>query len=140
MTVGQNLLSEPPSTLLPENPQAADLLDKGVPVADVAALHPTYSVAWSLLAQEAYDNGRIIEAYAYARTGYHRGLDALRRNGWKGFGSVPWSHQPNRGVLRCIYILGQAANSINEEDEAARCGALLDDSDPAARAALEPKR
>jgi hypothetical protein len=65
-------------------------------------------------------------------------LDALRRNGWKGFGPVPWSHEPNRGWLRCVYVLGQAAEAIGETDEAARCAELLRDSDPAALDALSP--
>ena len=42
--------------------------------------------------------GRVVESYAYARVGYHRGLDLLRRNGWKGHGPVPWEHEPNRGL------------------------------------------
>jgi hypothetical protein len=77
-----------------------------------------------------------VEAYAYARTGYHRGLDALRRAGWKGSGPVPWSHEPNRGFLRALHALGQAAAAIGEDDEAARCAQFLHDSDPAAAAAL----
>jgi hypothetical protein len=71
-----------------------------------------------------------IEGYAYARTGYHRGLDALRRNGWKGFGPVPWSHEPNRGFLRCVTQLATAAEAIGEVDEQERCIQLLRDSDP----------
>ena len=71
-----------------------------------------------------------IEAYAYARTGYHRGLDALRRNGWKGFGPVPWSHEPNRGFLRCVTVLARAAEAIGETDEHERCIQLLRDCDP----------
>ena len=78
----------------------------------------------------------MIESYAYARVGYHRGLDALRRNGWKGFGPVPWAHAPNQGFLRALHALGRAAASIEETDEAQRVNAFLDDSDPAARAAL----
>lgn len=80
--------------------------------------------------------GATIESYAYARTGYHRGLDALRRAGWKGFGPVPWSHEPNRGFLRALHALGRAADTIGETDEAARVHTLLDESDPAAAAAL----
>lgn len=75
-------------------------------------------------------------AYAYARTGYHRGLDSLRRNGWKGHGPVPWSHEPNRGFLRCLHALSLAAAAIGEADEAARCAQFLRDSDPAAADAL----
>ncbi len=69
-----------------------------------------------------------MEAYAYARTGYHRGLDALRRNGWKGHGPVPWSHGPNQGFLRCLAALARAAEAIGETDEATRCWAFLHDS------------
>jgi hypothetical protein len=77
-----------------------------------------------------------VAAYAYARTGYHRGLDQLRRNGWKGFGSVPWAHQPNQGFLRALAALAKAAEAIGEQDEAARCRQFLADSDPAASSAL----
>jgi Protein of unknown function (DUF3151) len=75
-------------------------------------------------------DGRAVEAYAYARTGYHRGLDALRRAGWKGTGPVPWSHDPNRGFLRAVHALGQAAAAIGEHDEVTRCAQLLADCDP----------
>ena len=79
---------------------------------------------------------KAVTAYAYARTGYHRGLDQLRRNGWKGFGPVPYSHEPNRGFLRCVAALARAADAIGESDEYARCVDLLDDCDPAARSEL----
>ena len=79
---------------------------------------------------------QVVAAYAYARTGYHRGLDQLRRNGWKGHGPVPWSHEPNRGFLRCLHALAKAADGIGESDEAARCAQFLRDCDPAAADAL----
>ena len=66
-----------------------------------------------------------VEAYAYARTGYHRGLDALRRAGWKGARPVPWAHEPNRGFLRRCTPLARAAEAIEETDEAQRCAAFL---------------
>jgi hypothetical protein len=125
-----NLLGEPPATLLPPTPEAERELADGVPAAEVAAHHPTYSAAWAALAEDAIEGGRVIEAYAYARTGYHRGLDALRRNGWKGFGPVPWSHEPNRGFLRCVTVLARAAEAIGETDEQERCTQLLRDCDP----------
>ena len=130
-----NLLGEPPATLLPPNPEADGELAAGNPPAEVAAHHPTVSAAWAALAEEAMSRpGRglteTIEAYAYARTGYHRGLDALRRNGWKGFGPVPWSHEPNRGFLRCVALLARAAGTIGETREHDRCVQLLRDSDP----------
>jgi len=113
----------------------AELLDGESP-GIVAAAHPSASVAWALLAEEALADDKAITAYAYARTGYHRGLDQLRRHGWKGFGPVPYSHQPNRGFLRCVAALARAADAIGETDEHVRCLDLLDDCDPEARAKL----
>ena len=132
---GKDLLGGPPPTLLPEEPGAA-LVRQGVDPAEVAARHPTSSAAWAALAEAALERGAVIEAYACARTGYHRGLDSLRRSGWKGYGPVPWSHEPNRGFLRALYALGRAAGAIDEDDEARRVQQFLDDSDPAAREAL----
>ena len=135
MTHSHNLMAEPPATLLPANEEAERELADGVPAAEVAAHHPTYSAAWAALAEGAIDRperqlGDTIAAYAYARTGYHRGLDALRRNGWKGFGPVPWSHEPNRGFLRCVTVLARAAEAIEETEEHERCLQLLRDCDP----------
>jgi hypothetical protein len=130
MTHSHNLLGEPPATLLPPIPAADDALAAGTDPAEVAAATPTSSAAWGALAEAALAGGRTIEAYAYARTGYHRGLDALRRNGWKGYGPVPWSHEPNRGFLRCVTVLAQAAGAIGEVDEQERCTQLLRDCDP----------
>lgn len=127
----RNLL-EPPETLLPETPEAQSALDAGTDPAKVAAEHPAFSAAWAALAQAALDSGEYIAAYAYARTGYHRGLDALRKAGWKGFGPVPWRHEPNRGVLRSVASLAKAAEGIGETEEYERCRQLLEDSDPAA--------
>jgi hypothetical protein len=130
-----NLLGEPPPTLLPEQPDAEAALATSDP-AEVAARFPTYSAAWAALAERAYEAGGVIESYAYARVGYHRGLDALRRNGWKGFGPIPWSHEPNQGFLRCLAALARAAGDIGESDEEQRCREFLRDSDPAAVEAL----
>jgi Protein of unknown function (DUF3151) len=136
MTLSGSLLPEPPPTRLPENAQAAGALAAGADPAEVAARFPQYSAAWADLADRAHAAGSMIESYAYARVGYHRGLDALRRSGWKGHGPVPWAHQPNRGFLRCLHALARAAAAIDEEDEAQRCAIFLQDSDPAAVAAL----
>lgn len=125
-----DLLARP--TLLPTDPGADDIA-AGRALAEVAADHPASLLAWSLLATTALAADRPVDAYAYARTGYHRGLDALRRAGWKGSGPIPWSHQPNHGFLRSLWALGRAAAVLGEDDEAARCAAFLDDSDPAAR-------
>jgi hypothetical protein len=128
-----NLLAPP--TKLPVDPATA-LLAQGSDAAYVAAMHPASCAAWARLAETALAEGRPVEAYAYARTGYHRGLDALRRAGWKGRGPIPWAHEPNQGFLRALHALGRAAGAIGEDDEAARCAHLLADSDPAAAAAL----
>ena len=127
---GKDLLGGPPPTLLPDEPGPRGLLEGGTDPAEVAAQHPTHSAAWAALADAAYDRGAVIESYAYARVGYHRGLDALRRNGWKGYGPVPWAHAPNQGFLRALNALGRAADTIGETDEADRIAQFLKDSDP----------
>ncbi|WP_432982379.1 DUF3151 domain-containing protein [Dactylosporangium sp. CA-233914] len=135
----QNLLPEPPATRLPVESHSAELLAKAdteEAVKAVAAAFPSHSAAWARLAELALAAGEPVTAYAYARTGYHRGLDQLRRNGWRGTGPVPWSHEPNQGFLRALHALGLAAGAIGETDEAERCATFLRDCDPAAAAAL----
>jgi hypothetical protein len=131
-----NLFAGPPPTTMPDDPAARSMLEGGADPAAVAAAHPTYLAAWAALAERALAAGDPVAAYAYSRTGYHRGLDALRRSGWKGHGPVPWSHEPNRGWLRSVHALGAAAAAIGEADEAQRCAAFLADSSPEAAAAL----
>jgi hypothetical protein len=126
----------PEPILLPADGGAEAALRANEPATTVAAAHPAASVAWATLAEEALADGKAVAAYAYARTGYHRGLDNLRRNGWKGYGPVPYSHEPNRGFLRCVAALARAAETIGETDERTRCLDLLDDCDPEARPAL----
>src|SRR5579875_1185403 len=109
MTPMGDLLGPDP-ILLPGDPEAEAELQADEKPAIVAAAHPSASVAWAVLAEEALADDRAITAYAYARTGYHRGLDQLRRNGWKGFGPVPYSHEPNRGFLRCVAALARATH------------------------------
>src|SRR6478735_5026616 len=128
----QNLLGEPPPTELPDEVGPREALASGTPAAQVAADHPTSSLAWALLAEDALAGGRTVEGYAYARTGYHRGLDALRRSGWKGHGPVPWEHEPNRGFLRALHALARAAQAIGEQEEYERCSVFLRDSSAAA--------
>ncbi len=123
-----NLLGEPPATLLPAQADAEALVAEGAAPVEVAARYPSFSLAWAMLAESALSADHPVEAYAYARTGYHRGLDALRRNGWKGHGPVPWSHEPNRGFLRCLAALARAAGDIEETDEEQRCWTFLADS------------
>jgi hypothetical protein len=77
-----------------------------------------------------------VAGYAFARVGYHRSLDQLRRNGWKGHGPVPWDHVPNRGFLRALAALTKAAGLIGEVAEEQRCRDFLRDSSPEAYEAL----
>ena len=139
MTERPNLLPEPPATLLPADEAAAAALSGAADsseVAGVAARFPAYSAAWAALADRAFEAGRVVESYAYARVGYHRGLDALRRAGWRGTGPVPWAHEPNRGFLRSLHALSRAAGEIGEDDEAERCAEFLRGCDPVAAHAL----
>jgi len=100
-------------------------------LAAVARQWPAFVAAWAHLAETARAQGREIEAYAFARTGYHRALDRLRGNGWRGMGYVPWSHEPNRPALLAFHELLRAAESIGEAPEVERMRKLLLDSDPA---------
>ena len=125
----RNLLADAATpTLLPGDaePQPIDA-DQAIAA---ARRRPTMSIAWALLAEQAladHTDSSDITAYAFARTGYHRGLDALRRNGWRGSGPVPWEHEPNRGFLRALWALSVAADRIGENDEAERCAQFLRD-------------
>ena len=131
----QNLLgATPPPTYLPENAEAAGALREDGPK-EAARRFPSYCAAWAELAAQVLA-GDPVTAYAYARTGYHRGLDQLRRSGWRGNGPIPWEHEPNRGFLRALHLLGEAAAAIGEEDEAIRTREFLHDSSPAAAEAL----
>lgn len=116
-----------PQTLLPVDPAAAKL-EEGVAADQVAAAYPTSSLAWATLAEDALADGRTVEGYAYARTGYHRALDSLRKNGWRGQGPVPWEHEPNQGFLRALAALSRAAGAIGETEEELRCAQFLRDS------------
>lgn len=135
--MNENLLGGPPPTYLPETPEPTAMLASASDPAEVAAKYPTFSAAWAELAQRAIANGQVIAAYAYARTGYHRGLDQLRRSGWKGHGPIPWEHEPNRGFLLCLHVLARAAGDIGETDEAERCATFLQDSSAEAASALK---
>ena len=132
----RDLMAQPPVTLLPADP-AADEVGQGTAPTEVVRRHPASPVAWAALAEQARADGADdVTLYAYARVGYHRSLDQLRRNGWKGHGPVPWEHEPNRGFLTCLALLTLAAGAIGERDEDQRCGEFLRDSSPEAYAAL----
>ena len=134
--IGQNLLGPEPTHLQPE-PEVVAALAAGADLESVVREHPESPLAWALLADSADSEGREIEAYAYARVGYHRGLDALRKSGWRGAGPVPWAHEPNRGVLRALYALRRSAARIGEHGEVIRLTEFLDGADPQAIEAIE---
>ena len=127
-----DLMAGPPPTHLPEDPAAAELAGGEAPAA-VVRRHPDSPAAWAALAQQAKTEGADdVTVYAYSRVGYHRSLDRLRRNGWKGNGPVPWEHEPNRGFLRSLALLALAARAFGETDEWERCSTFLRDSSPTA--------
>ncbi|MGH9171296.1 MAG: DUF3151 family protein [Acidimicrobiales bacterium] len=129
----------PETTLLPPPPDWAAALAvamavsapaRRAEVSAVAASHPRFLDAWAALAELAELAGEDVESYAYARVGYHRGLDALRAAGWRGSGYVRWQHDSNRGFLRSVEALRRAAAAIGEADEAERCRLFLQQLDP----------
>lgn len=125
-----DLMAGPPPTRLPEDPAQSALADGQDPRGVVTA-HPESPLAWAVLAEQTLDAGEdLVAAYAFARVGYHRSLDLLRRNGWKGHGPVPWDHVPNRGFLRALAALTRAATAIGETAEQERCSQFLRDSSP----------
>lgn len=124
MTASTHDLLGIPETHLPEDPAAVGLED-GRAADQVARAYPASSLVWAVLAEDALADGEPIMAYAYARTGYHRGLDSLRRSGWRGQGPVPWEHEPNRGFLRALAALARAAEEIGEDEERHRCVEFL---------------
>jgi hypothetical protein len=126
--------SGPPETVLdPEPAEAqaalAEALDSGTrnDLADVVARWPRYLDAWARLGNAGRDS---VESYAYYRIGYHRGLDRLRANGWRGSGYVRWAAPENRGFLRALDGLRRTAEAIGETDEAERCATFLQQLDP----------
>jgi hypothetical protein len=96
-------------------------------VSAVAASDPRCLQAWATLAELA---DAPIDQYAFARVGYHRGLDSLRAAGWRGSGYVRWRHESNRGFLRSLHALEKAAAAIGEVEEEQRCALFLRQLDP----------
>ena len=140
-----------PSVLLPAEPrdavealaEALHLGEEGTPeryaaLRAVARSWPAFVGGWAALAAEARAQGQDVEAYAFARTGYHRALDRLRGNGWRGMGLVPWAHEPNRSALLAFHELLRAADLIGETPEAERLRKLLLDSDPSDPLGVKP--
>lgn len=129
--------SGPPETILDLEPEdarqaieealALPEADRRAALAEIVARWPRCLDAWARLG----DHGRdVIECYAAYRIGYHRGLDRLRANGWRGSGYVRWQHPSNQGFLRALAGLQRCAAAIAEHDEAERCAHFLRQLDP----------
>jgi hypothetical protein len=133
----------PPTTHLPpDDAEAVAALDAALAATpdgsaerlaalqDVARHRPAFVDGWARLAEAALALGRDVEGYAYARTAYHRSLDWLRANGWRGAGLVPWAHEPNRPVLRALHALMLASERLGDTPEVGRLRTFLLDADP----------
>ena len=127
----------PPTTVIPlEDPAIRHELSQALAVvpefrreavATVVSHHPRSLISWANIGDLGRDN---LERYAYYRIGYHRGLDTLRQNGWRGSGYVRWNQESNHGFLRCLLGLQKLAEAIGEADEAERCHLFLLQLDP----------
>jgi len=131
--------SGPPETVLPEvTAEVRTRLDEALGTEDVderrnavsavVADYPRFLDGWARLGELGRHP---IERYAAFRVGYHRGLDTLRQNGWRGSGYVRWQHPTNRGFLRALHGLHVTAVEIGESDEAERTAVFLRQLDPA---------
>lgn len=130
-------MADRPEVVLPDAPAEAEAAltgalgqpegDRRAAVGVVVADHPTYLLGWARLAEHGSDP---IERYAFARVGYHRGLDAIRKHGWGGTGYVRWEHPTNRGFLLCLARLRDAAREIGETEEVERIDEFLTQLDP----------
>jgi len=135
--VHETLLDPEPEDVVRELADVRVAQAEGAPDAEIRARlramvrrRPTFLAGWAALAEWAREAGDDVGAYAFARTGYHRGLDRIRAAGWRGQGSVPWRHEPNRGFLAAVLELLHAAIAIGEESEARRCREFLLQLDP----------
>jgi len=127
----------PPTTVIPlEDPTIRHELSHALgvdpesrreAVAVVVGHHPRSLISWASIGDLGRDD---LERYAYYRIGYHRGLDTLRQNGWRGSGFVRWNQDSNHGCLRCLLGLQKFAEAIGESDEAERCHLFLLQLDP----------
>ena len=121
-------VTEAPETRIEEPEGSLDELARAntrEAIDKVVARWPSCLAAWAAEGELALAEGRSVEAYAFFRVGYHRGLDRLRAAGWRGSGRVPWAHTGNQGFLRSLAGLARAAERLGEQDEASRCRDFL---------------
>jgi hypothetical protein len=132
-----HLSSGPPETVLGDEPadaltaleraRSSPAAERRSAVSAVVGRWPSFLDGWAQLGDLGRDP---VEAYACFRVGYHRGLDRLRQEGWRGSGYVRWRHASNRGFLRALDGLRAAAAAIGERAEAERCELFLRQLDP----------
>ncbi|MFN2568331.1 MAG: DUF3151 family protein [Candidatus Dormibacteria bacterium] len=123
-------MPQPPDEAMAALGQALAAADLPRALRPVVAHWPELIDGWAHLGQATWRAGDSVAAYAFARTGYHRGLDTLRRHGGAGTGLVRWERQENRGFLRSVHLLLVCAAAIGEVQEAVRCRNFLLDLDP----------
>ena len=126
----ETVIADEPPTVLEALAAALDRTgdDRRAALAEIVATAPRSLQGWARLGDAGRD---VMERYAAYRVGYHRGLDTLRANGWRGSGYVRWEHAGNRGFLRALAGLQRTAAEIGEDDEAERCAHFLRQLDPA---------
>lgn len=127
----ETVLPEEPAEILADLDAALASTEPAEALRELCAAHPDSLDVWARLGQQAWRDGEHpATVYAYARVGYHRGLDRLRKHGWGGVGLVRWERPSNRGFLRSLHLLLVAAAAVGEEDEARRCREFLLELDP----------
>jgi hypothetical protein len=115
----------PEPVVLPPEPDAVSVgiveaLSSPDPTTELRRLiatHPASLAGWAALGGVEADP---TIRYACYRVGYHRGLDALRANGWRGAGDVRWSEPSNLGFLRSLLGLHVLSKTIGDTSEAER--------------------
>ena len=63
MSLHENLLDGPPPTYLPEDTDALVELTGGADAYDVVRRYPSSSLAWAVLADAAWNEGRVMESF-----------------------------------------------------------------------------
>ena len=124
-----------PTTVLPESDAderqaltvAVSSSDPKAAIATIVEANPRSLDGWAAFGDHC---GEVMSRYAAYRVGYHRGLDALRANGWRGSGYVRWAAPDNHGFLRSLLGLHLMADAIGEVDESDRCAQFLLQLDP----------
>lgn len=88
----------------------------------LAEKYPDSIAVWTQLGAASSEK---MQTYAFYRLAYHRGLDALRKNGWRGSGFVRWENSSNRSFLRALHGLQKLSEEIGDIEEATRCNHFL---------------